>query len=491
MCIGDRSATEGRTYRVGPGQAYANPRDVPWLRLLPCDTVLIYPRSTPYTDVVYIASRGRNHKAITLAGVLDPKTGARPVFDGSHAVTSPNEGVDPYLLCLGMIIVGKPSTTAVPDQVEGYKPGYLIVENLEVRNAFGKVPGSSQPVYTCTDTSGKPHPWGEFVSGLYFNPAEHVLIENTYLHRNGLGAFVNSLNAQYGQSRDFVVKDNLIEDNGNTAATQHNYYFEVVGERVIHNYFGPPIANTQGDNIKDRSVCVEYSDNYIDSGNNDISFRDPQSNGAYEWKQKDAFGDPCVGELYVHGNTFVSRGPTVFQYMTVVIGFGDGTVEGSPQNNRYGSVYFYGNVAIAIGNRNNYSLSAAPVFQNGNQLKPTTFYAIDNLFYSAPASAGNTAPQFAACYWQRSVSFPADWANLPIVTKFASATDGNLAVGSPCDGSGMGGVVTSKADPGFVNFAKGDFHLMPSSPFYNLKAPLPAAVIQRGLQPDGIGYPSR
>lgn len=480
-------AKEGLTYRVGPNQAYPNPRDVPWLRLLPCDTVLIYPRSTPYTDVVYIASRGRNHKAITISGVLDPTTGARPIFDGSQAVTSDKEAVDPYLLCAGMIIVGKPSYKLI-DYANGYKPGYLIIENLEIRNAFGKYPGSNQPVYTCTDTHGKPHPWSEFVSGLYFNPAEHVLIQNTYLHNNGLGAFVNSLNAEAGQSRDFIVKDNLIENNGNGEASQHNFYFEVVGERVIHNHFGQPIVNTQGDNIKDRSVCLEYSDNYIDGGNDNISFRDPQSNGAYEWKQIDAFGTPCVSELYVHGNTFVAR-ETAYQAMSVINAFGDGVVEGAPQNNRYGSVYFYGNVAISLANKNNYDMKSTPVFQNGNQLKPATFYGINNLFYSAPLTPGHQGPPFAACYWQKSVSFTDDWANPAMQLKFATATDGNEAVGTPCDSSMLAGVTTSHADPGFVNFASGDFHTTPASPFYTLKGALPAAVTMRHLQPDGVPYP--
>jgi hypothetical protein len=484
-------AHEGLTYRVGPGHPYPLPRNVPWLRLLPCDTVLIYPSSQPYDDQVYIAVRGRVHKAITVSGVLDPKTGKRPIFDGSHAVTSPREGVDPYLLCLGMIIVGKPNDIVAPNQVYGYKPGYLIIENLEVRNAFGKYPGSHQPVYTCTDTKGVAHPWGEFVSGLYLNPGEHILIKNNYLHNNGLGAFVNSLNAEDGQSRDFYVTDNTIIDNGNGEASQHNYYFEVVGERVIHNYFGPPIANTQGENIKDRSVCVEYSDNYIDSGNNLIAFRDPQSNGVYEWHQKDAWHDQCASQLYVHGNTFVSRGPTEFQGMSTILGFGDGTIEADPRNNRFGAVYFYNNVVVGIANRNNYGLKGASIFQNGNlQNGPTTLYGLNNLFYTMPASAGSAVPTFAACYWQRYVDFTQDWSSEKMLDKFASATDGNEAVGVPCDGSGMSGIAVSHANPGFVNAAGGDFHLQPTSPYYSLKAPFPSDVTLRKLQPDGIGYPT-
>jgi hypothetical protein len=42
---------QGPTYRVGPNQPYPEPHNVPWLRLLPCDTVLIYPSSKAYSDL--------------------------------------------------------------------------------------------------------------------------------------------------------------------------------------------------------------------------------------------------------------------------------------------------------------------------------------------------------------------------------------------------------------------------------------------------------
>ncbi|HZY98038.1 MAG TPA: hypothetical protein VFE36_00555, partial [Candidatus Baltobacteraceae bacterium] len=192
----DRTAcgkSEGLTYRVGPGKAYPEPHDVPWLRLLPCDTVMIYWRLQPYTDAIYIASRGRVHKAITIEGVVNKTTGKRPLFDGSHAVQDPKQGMDPYEICAGMISIGLPSSKAAPSQAYGYTPGYLIIENFEVENAFGKYPGSKQPVYTCTVTGQPTKPWAEFVAGVYIDPAQHVLIENDYLHNNGLGAFTNSL----------------------------------------------------------------------------------------------------------------------------------------------------------------------------------------------------------------------------------------------------------------------------------------------------------
>jgi hypothetical protein len=490
----DRSgckANQGLTYRVGPNQPYPEPHNVPWLRLLPCDTVLIYAAPNPYSDLIYIASRGRVHQAITVSGVLDAQ-GHRPILDGSRAITSAAEGVDPYLLCDGMITIGKPSVTAEETQNAAYKPGYLIVENLEIRHAFGKYPGSNQPTYTCTDTKGAAHPWPQFASGIAVDPAEHVTIRNMYLHNNGLGAFVNSVGNNLAQSRDFTFTDNTVMDNGNGNAGLHNFYFEVIGERVIHNYFGPPIVNTQGENAKDRSVCVEWADNYVDSGNHLLTFRDVQSNASYEAKAVDAYGVPCNSEIYVHGNTLVSRGPTIYQAMSEVVGFGDGTLDGPITYNRYGSVYFYNNTVIAVGNKDNYDMKAAIVFDNVNTLKPTTFYGINNLFYSMPQTKGLKPPPFAACGYTRSVDFTKDWASLPMLVKFLSAENGYTGPGAlPCDGSGMGGIaVDKKGNPGFVDAAAGDFHLTATSPFYKLNGPMPNAVIQRHLQPDGVQYPT-
>jgi hypothetical protein len=482
---------QGLVYRVGPNEPYPLPHDVPWLRLLPCDTVLIYPSSTPYNDLIYIASRGRVHQAITVSGMLDAK-GNRPILDGSHAITSPSEGVDPYLLCNGMITIGKPADGAEPTLAARYKPGYLIVENLEVRNAFGKYPGSKQPVYTCTDTKGVPHPWAQFASGIDADPAEHVTVKNMYLHDNGLGIFVNSVGGDYAQSRDFYVTDNTIMHNGNGNAGLHNFYLEVVGERVIHNYFGPPIANTQGENAKDRSVCLEWSDNYVDSGNHLLTFRDPQSNAPFESKQVDAYGVPCNSEIYVHGNTLIARGPTVYQAMSTVLAFGDGTLDGRTTYNRYGSIYFYNNSVIAIGDYTPYAMKAAVVFDNINSLKPTTFFGLNNLFFSMPQTHGKKASLFAACSYQQTAEFDRAWDDEPMLVKLDNAPASYGGAGEvPCGKTTTSGIKEDRGgDPGFVNASGGDFHLIPGSPFYTLKAPMPSAVLQRKLQPDGVQYPT-
>jgi hypothetical protein len=178
--------------------------------------------------------------------------------------------------------------------------------------------------------------------------------------------------------------------------------------------------------------------------------------------------------------------------MSEVVGFGDGTLDGPITYNRVGSVYFYNNSVVAVGNRDNYDMKAAVVFDNVNTLKPTTFYGINNLFYSIPQTKGKQAPAFAACGYQRSVDFTQNWDNKKMLVKFLSQQNDYTGPGAlPCDGSGMSGIsVAAKGDPGFVNAAGGDFHLTPGSPFYSLHGALPSAVTERHLQPDGVQYPT-
>jgi len=484
------AAGEGVTYKVGPGQPYANPHNVPWLALLPCDTVLISYQTQPYSDRLYIASRGSKGKAIRISGVLGPN-GERPIFDGSHAIMYAGQGYNPYVQPYGMIIIANPNTTEVPTLAYGHKPGYIVIENLEVRDAYGDGPTGPTHGYGYTDPSGTFNAWPQFTAGIYINPGEHITLRNNYLHDNGLGAFVNSLDNEQGQSRDLYVVDNHFANNSNTGAGLHNFYPEVIGERVIHNHFDPPIANTQGENIKDRSVCVEYSDNYIAGGNNNIAFRDPQSNGAFEAQAVDAFGEKCNGNLFVHGTTFVLTGPQEDGASSNLIGYGDGTGDGPSgiPNNRFGNVWFYSNVVVTVGDMNPYAMRSAPIFQNTNS--PTVqFTALNDLFYSKPQSAAGSALPFARCYVQGTVTFTNSAMIGSLVGSYESTPDGILGVGTPCDLTNLGTIsLIPGTDPGFLNNAGGDYHTTGASPFASLNAPLPSAITMRGLAPDGKPYP--
>ncbi|MDE2483261.1 MAG: hypothetical protein KGN02_13875 [bacterium] len=516
------ASNEGLVYHVGPTEAYKDPHEVPWLRLLPCDQVFIDYRQQPYVDRIYITVRGAQGKAIRIAGVPGPN-GQLPVFDGHSAIEYTDEDYNQYEEPFGMITVGFPGTTP---KAYGYEPGYLQIENLEIRNV--NADDSSAGYYVNANgvlgatfynwdgrvVAGIP-PGHAFGTGLYIFPAQHVTIRNLYIHDNSMGAFVNSQDGSHAQSRDFLFIDNHLANNGSLHhATVHNFYFELIGERVIHNRFDAPLPMLQGENIKDRSVCVEYSDNYVEGGNHVIAFRDPQSNGAYEVAELDAFGEPCLKNLFIHGNTIVGTGPQLFNEMSEMFGFGDGEGNGpaNDANNRYGDVYFYDNVVVARGDYDNCGCSfmkAMPIFTNPNITKPSTFHAINDLFYAMPATATGLPMSFARCYYQGSVYFENSWMNAgntssrvpatPLIATFVNAPSGVEAAGSPCDLQNLGEpsssltpLVLSTANPGFVNAAGGDYHTTSASPFAQLitNTNFPAAITTRGLLPDGKPYPN-
>ncbi len=463
-------ASEGTTYEVGPGKAYTRAAQVPWLKLVPCDQVLFYYSSTPYTDIVFVGSRGEKNKWITIAGVAGPN-GERPVFDGNGAIMPTGTGANSYTDSAGLIEVVVPDSSVV-SRAAMYKPGYLHITGLKFQNAH--------PSYKVTKLSGSTSNWAEFSSGIYLVGTEHVVIDDCEFTNNGLGVFANSGGDQYMQNYGLTISYNYFHGNGIAGkASEHNAYTEGIGTIYEYNYFGAPVTGTGGDNIKERSAGVIFRYNYIEDGVTLIALRDPESNGAYEAAALDAQGEKLVSKAFIYSNILVARKPTIYSDAPVIVGHGDGF---SSNHRRYGYVYFYGNRVIstlATGTQ----LPATPVFdllntKNGS----TTVVARNNLFY-ASASSGTTAP-FALYYWQGLADWNSNWIN-KFQNVYASAADGGLAAGTKFDGSGLGGLATQSGDPGFVSFSTSNFLTTSSSPFAALNGSLPTAVTVRGLAPAG------
>ena len=158
---------EGTTYEVGPGKAYTRASQVPWLKLVPCDQVLFYYSSTPYTDIVFLGSRGEKNKWITIAGVAGPN-GELPVFDGNGAIMPKGTGANSYSDSAGMIEVVVPDSSVVT-RAAMYKPGYLHITGLKFQNASSS--------YKVTNLAGTTTNWAEFSSGIYLVGTEHVVID--------------------------------------------------------------------------------------------------------------------------------------------------------------------------------------------------------------------------------------------------------------------------------------------------------------------------
>ncbi len=498
------AASEGLLFEVGPGKAFATPRDVPWIRLLPCDVVKIYYRTDPYKDIVFIGARGEKDKYITVMGVPGPN-GEQPVFDGVNAVSPPatGTGMPPVFDGFGMIILGRPINigNGMTSAAWGYKPGYLHITGLKVQGA--RLPA------TFTALSGASTTWPGFTSGIYANPVEHLAVTNCEFSGNGIGLFVKSDydymapaptylgNAR--QSRGLLVRNNYFHDNGIAGdASLHNAYSEVIGSVYEYNYFGRP-TGASGDNIKERSAGIIFRNNYIDGGMHNIALRDPESNGSYEAIQKDAFNEDLVKYAFVYNNHFVQRG--IGENGGILIGHGDGDYGGQSQF-RYGKLFFYNNRVVSKYDYMMYARDGVGIFEMLNYNRGTEVNALNNLFYATSATATGTPTNFALFFWGGVANFAtyvdangvtqnSNWINRYIETmpnwgNYSSGPNNpNLYAGTKYDGSGHPNLVKQAGDPGFMDFANGDYSLKPGSPFHALKATLPQEVKDRGLLPDG------
>jgi len=468
-------SSEGTVYEVGTGRTYANPRDVQWQNLSACDQVLIHYRTQPYKDILMIGARGATNKWIVIRGVPGPN-GERPVFDGNDAVSPTDKGINTFVDGAGMFIIAKPTGGSFNFAAD-YKPGYLHITGFKIQNV--RPPARYTPA-----TGGSPRAWDRFVAGISVVPVENLAVTDNEFTGNSIGLFVNSVNEQYGQSSRLTVARNYFHGNGIAGdAGLHNAYTEALGTIYEHNYFGPPVSGTAGDNIKERSAGLVMRYNYIEDGVNLIAMRDPESNWQYEAAQVDSFGERLVTKAFVYSNILVARTPTVYGESSIIIGHGDGVVYGTGAQVREGHLYFYSNKVVGWNDYRQYYTESVPLFAMLNVRSPVTIVARNNQFYTQPRTSGGTAAPFSLFYYQGLADFQSNWINKFQLTQATSGGSG-LAVGARFNGSGLGGLAQDSGNPGFVNLATGNFSSSAGSPFNGLTASLPSAVTQRGLTPN-------
>jgi hypothetical protein len=467
-------AGAGVTYDVGPGKPYLTPAAVPWLALRPCDNVMIHWRPMPYKDAILLSNRGAANKFIRVVGVAGP-SGERPVFDGQGAAfASAIPFFNPILEAMGMITVSPPT-----GYTYGFKPGYIEIANIEIRNA--------SPKFGYTRRNGQAAMWGKFAAGIYIERAEHVTIRNCDIHDNGNGIFQNSKFGEAAQSRDLLVERNYIHDNGNPmSASEHNAYTEGVGTVYQFNTFGQPVGNTAGDNIKDRSVGVTFRYNYIEGGAHLIALRDPQSNLDHERVQRDTWGDLLVNAAYIYGNVMVMRERPGFpgSGTGTAVAYGDGNY--SWGNVRGGTLHFYNNTVVSKFDKGIWTKMATPIFEVINPLPAPVVSMRNNVLLAVSATPGKTPTPFAMFFHYGNADFTHNWISSGwLKTEPGNHPVGNvLSPGERWNGSGVGTTLTNAQNaPGLVDWVQGNFHLTAGSPLIGAGAPLHPDVVKTGNAP--------
>lgn len=475
-------------FRVGPGMEYTELNQVPWLHLRPGDRVFVYHRATPYKHVIPVHVRGDALRWIEIIGVRDPATGAMPVLDGANAIEDGN-------VCkfngthnsMGMIHVIQP--IGLSDMA--YKPGYIHVHGFEFRNTNA---GGSLTRY-----DGAASTWGTLAAGIKVMGCDGFTVSGCHFHDNTVGMFANSVEGagERFMTRRLHVLFNYFVDNGDVnSPSTHNAYNETVGAIYEFNYFDHNRSGNWGDLIKERSSGQVFRYNHFHNlyNENSISLRDPEGHANSGLTELDVFGRVMSKDSYVYGNTFYVETP----YSTVVA-HGDGYYSLDNREIRGGgTVYFYGNrVATRVDPTSGwfagqyYDRIGPTLFEFWNNREITTVTAINNLLYAEKKTPTGQLGELSMFMF---TGVPVDWqSNFAHNVKPRFFFDGTPTVS---DSTRYRGTISSATmqslnltnvndDPGFISLSTGVVDLKPNSPFYGLTAPLPAAVIQRGLIPEG------
>lgn len=480
--------TEGAVFEVGPNKAYTRLSEVPWLNLAPCDVVNIYYSAQPYTDLIFIGVHGLENKWITIQGIPN-SNGDLPILDGSNAIMPIGTGADQWVDTSGLIMIKFPhGDTACnggqcPGTSANYKPGYIHITGLELRNA--------NVDHQVTNLSNTKAAWPDFSSGIYVNGADHIAITYNKIHNNMLGVFINSTAGARIQTSNVLIAHNYIFSNSYPGSFgTHNSYTEAIGTVYEYNYFGPTLSGSNGDCIKDRSAGNIFRYNYISGGADNIALRDPESNGDYEKLAKDSIdGRYLYQETYIYGNIFLTD-----HYIQSVIGWGDGAASHHLAP-RVGDIYFYNNIVISKvdnqgfwSNNNYYDTQGNPLFDNASDpaAGSLTVHAYNNIFYATSNTPNATAAPFALFYYQGSADFQNNWIN-NFVNHLAIATDGNLSQGVPFNGGAglndLTAVMNNNKNiiPDFTDVSTGNYSLKTNNLIMTSNQPVHSAVAARSL----------
>ena len=309
------------TYEVGPGKQFSTIGQAPWATLQPGDTVLIYWSSTPYYEKWVINRQGTAAAPITVHGVPNA-SGQLPIIDGANAV-------EPSTLSFwsngrGIIKVGGSRFPA------DTMPRYITIENLEVRNArqiYNYIPSSGP-------TAGMPTPYADTAASIYVEKGQNITIRNCILHDTGNGLFVSS--GGMGLSQNILIEGNYLYSNGNPGSgTEHNLYTSALGIVFQYNRFGPLIAGSGGENIKDRSAGAVVRYNWIEGGNRELDLVDAAGDTVIT-------SDPRYRQTFVYGNIIVE--PAGIDNYSIAHYGGD---QADTSYYRKGTLYFYNNTVVS------------------------------------------------------------------------------------------------------------------------------------------------
>lgn len=430
-----------RTYDIGPGRPLTRLADLDWSRLGPGDTVNVHAKPGGYHELLQIASRGTPAAWITINGVPDQVTGELPVIDARDAVLAPQfRNHYAPVHGSGAIVVG-----AKPGFAHGYKPGYITIRNLDIRNCHS--------TSTFTDTDGTTKSYGLVGAGVYLERCDHVTVANCSIHDNGEGIFGAGQSDFDRVMTDITVEANRIWGNGNVGSErEHNTYIEAIDVVYQFNRYGPLRPGALGAGLKDRSAGTVIRFNWIEGGAHQLQIPEAQNQADL------AMTLPRYHTTIVEGNTLVA--PPGDAASLILYG-GD---QGLTPWYRKGVLSVVHNTLVARSDQSQaWKITAIEAASGGEAID-----ARNNIMAAIPATAGGIRPDFGLIGRDNRASFGRNW----VPAGWLVTTVGDYRFTG--EAAGTANLISGPTnDPGFVDVASGDYRLAAGSTCIDAAGRLP------------------
>jgi hypothetical protein len=353
-CTVDPALT-GKTYEVGPSQAYKTIQSVAWEALSDGSTIRIHNEDTTgtspttYHEYFQIATHASRTQPVRVCGVPDSK-GNLPVIDASNSTG--RSTVSKYAAGYTAVGIG---TTGWAGNYKGDWTGsqYLIVEGIKIQNV--------KPPYIYTSPAGAAGTaWIAFSSCIRLFASIDTVVRGIDAYNCGLGFFADFNSGQgYAAVANTLYEGNHLHNNGISGSYgEHQFYIQGWNEVVQFNIMDEYQSGARGSNFKGRGFPEVVRYNHFGDGaarqldmvdNEDAShyttfegylgggprsFHSLYPADTYTADQLAAAVEAHHGD-YVYGNTFVNT--------TAAVPLHYSTDHGFLENDRVGTLWFYNN----------------------------------------------------------------------------------------------------------------------------------------------------
>jgi hypothetical protein len=380
--------------------------------------------------------------------------GELPVIDGTGAVATAALNYAPWygdVMERSVIAVARNAA-----QPTAFKPGHIVIRNLEVRMSGPKVP---MPTYVKPDGTSAAYYSG--TGAIFLYGAEHVVIHGCVLHDVPNGIVTASGSVEAAVTRGVTVEYCWLYQAGKGGEYHgNNLRTEGVGLTLQFNRLDRGLNGSNVPNIEDRSAGTVVRFNRIEGGAKLLDLIEPIAAPAV------IVADPGFGVTQVYGNLLLNGAGDYGTDGSNILRYGGDW--GSVANFRAGTLHFHHNTVVVDSLR--WQTTVFDVTQAAAMV-----HAGNNVLHHAKLSAAGGP--FNVIKSGRTVTLGRNWITAGYTLNGLAATGTGLIIGGSA--------------PGFVNPAAKDFLPAAGSPLVDAALPLPAGAlpIESRYVPEADGGP--